>query len=263
MKKILKLLFPIILLPTITACQDKTHSIIAISPVNTEYGFIEASVDQVANLIESKQHFILETYTTTCSSCQELEPILKEYVTKNNKAIYRLKANSVDIEVLNEKLLDKYPNIFTERTVPSIKFIKNGTLTYNVNSNKFGTYSGLSKILNKHFLKSSIYIADNIEDYESFASSNLNHLIYSYDLNEKGSLDFANQYLINQDFTKAKKTLILINKVSFADKFANFCTKYTEGNEKFFAAIKDKKVIKTIDYSSADGNQIDEVISSL
>lgn len=261
MNKILKLLFPIILLPTITACQDKAHSVIAINAINSDSAFIEVSVDQLGSLIDSKQQFILEMYTTTCSHCKDLEVLLRSYVQKTGKAIYRLQADGVEREELYAKVLDKYPEIFPERYVPTIKYIKDGVLTYNVNSNKFGTYNGLSKILNNHFLSSNIFIANSLEEYESFAGNNGNHLIFSYDMDTKSSLEFANQYLVSSDFVKTKKTAILVNKSTFADKFADFCTKYTDGNEKFFSAIKDGEIVKTIDYTSADGNQINELIS--
>ena len=137
MKKILRLLLPILLVPSISACQDKEHSIIAIKTFDDSFNFVELNIDQLYNLIDSKQEFILELYTSYCSHCKDLEPKLVQFSQKENNVIYRLSLDFiVSQEDYDNRLVNKYPTIFVDEGTPQILFINNSELTYAVNSSK-------------------------------------------------------------------------------------------------------------------------------
>ena len=63
MKKFLLLLLPIALMPSITACQDKAHSIVAINTADKTYKYVDITSLQFERLMDQKQSFFIEFFT--------------------------------------------------------------------------------------------------------------------------------------------------------------------------------------------------------
>ena len=261
MKKILKIFFFPILIPTITACQDKAHSIVSLKAVNSDYIEIQCTVDQITNLIESKQQFVLECYSPTCSHCEDLKPKLEKYAKDTGNIIYKLDLSVLENEeAFNEKLHNKYSDIFPNSYVPAIRYIKDGALTYEVNSNKFSSYTALSKIMNKHFITSKCYIVNSKADFNTYLSNHSRFFALAYDLDNPKSLEIAAKYLLT---TENKKDTVLVNKSGFTGDFAEFLPFYGNTVETFLWVVdKENAQLKIIDYSLADDNQISEFISN-
>lgn len=264
MKKSVILFLPLLLVPFLSACQDEAHSIITIKTIDDNFTFVELDVDETKKLIESKQGFILECYTNYCVHCKNLEPLLVKYSQKHDNIIYRLDLGRFEnLEDFNEQLGNVYPDIFKEAVTPQILFINNGTLTYEVNSNKFSSYTALEKILNKHLLSSNIVMINSLEALEEYEKSNDKYFAFLYDMENKYSLNMSSTHIITKELAKSKKPLVLLNKAGFAEGFVDLLDHFN-ANVTTFASYKNGKEIKTVDYSMTDGgSQIDNLISNL
>lgn len=258
MKKLYLLLFPVMMLPILTSCKDVEHSVIAIK---RESGFAQVTINQLENLIDSKQSFALEMYTDWCSHCVDLEPLLVKYVEDENQTLYRLNVTDWESETFSY-YQEKYPSIFKGSYVPTIRFVKDGELTYEVDNNKFAKYSSLSRIMNKHFIDSSITMITSYNDFEKYAISHSNYLAVVYDLDDVLSLELSTKYIITSNVAKAKKDVILLNKTEIANDFVHFMSFFSTDADAFATLIKNNQQQKTIDYH-IDGYELGNMVSSL
>ncbi len=263
MKKTLLPLLLVIMSPLISGCQDKEHSVISIKTYDDSFNFVEVTPESVTTLINSGQHFALECYTTYCSHCNDLEPLLRKYSKENDNVIYRIDLGVFESsEQYKEVLTNPFPDIFKHSYVPQILYIKDNKLTYEVSDNKFSSYTALNKIMNKHMLSSNITMVNSLDALKEYENKNKNYVAYLYDLENKRSLDLAAEQIITSKNASAKKNLVLLNKAGFAENFAELQDYFNTDNI-FFASYKNESKIKTIDYSDDDGSKINELISNL
>ena len=251
------------LLPLISACQDTKHSIVEINHVKEERLFVELKTEQLVYLLESKQQFVLETYSPYCSHCADLEKHLDKYSKEKAKVIYRYDLTTIGSEEEFVRVFqNKYPDIFPNYSVPAIRYINEGKLTYEVSSNKFASYYGLAKIMDKHFAKSKITMIGSKDEYDTYKKSNNTYLIYGYDLTNEKSLELATKYLINEEIAKTEKSIILANKSIFDVNFEDFYALFNAETSYFATLIKDNEQIKTIDYTLDDGSELSSLLSA-
>ena len=262
MKKILTLLVPLFLAPTLCACQDTQHSIVAFKTATNNYSYVEINKDQVINLLESKQGFLLELYSPTCKSCEEIEPKLKKYVEETQNVIYKLNLMKVSEEDFEQELKENYPDIFTDRFVPQMMFIKDSRLTFNFNPNRLLSYSPAKNVLNRHFIDSSITLVNNFDEFLLLNEKNGKYLLATYDLDDQDTLSYTNKYIANDEVLKAKKPVFLINKASFAEEFSKITT-FFDTDKSSFIAVRNGDEKKTADMDVDDGSSFNEYLSIL
>ena len=263
MKKYYTLPLLLVLVPSISACQDTKHSIVAINNMGSDFGIVEISTGELLTLIESKQQFLLEQYSPNCSICKELKPLLQKYAKQEKKVIYTCNVNSLTEEDFEEFYITPYPDIFKGNYVPRLQFINKGKLTYEVSSSKFDSFFGLKSIINKHFLSSNITLIQTEEDLNAFTNMNENYVAYCYDLESEKSLSLANQYIITKEVANSKKPVVLINYSTYTGVFNDVCAKYNADFISFASLVKNGEVNKTIDYESADGSELNSLLVSL
>lgn len=259
MKKLKWIVFNIALLPLITGCQDKEHSIIAINTMGSGQSFIEVSVYQTRSMIDANQPFVLEVYNTTCEACKDLEPRLKSFAESSKKAVYRLNIGEVEQSVFQSQLRDAYPDIFIREYTPTIFFIKDKTLTYEVSPNKYSSTTALKSIMNKHFLSSKVTIINDSTSLETYEEKNKNYIAFAYDLDNGASLSLAADKLIN---AKLDNNVILLNKALMPTQFGTIKEKYNTSDDHFASSVKDGNIIKTINYLDDDGSSLNDLIST-
>ena len=262
MKKLLTLLVPIILAPAITGCQDKAHSITSIKTLDDAVLKQEINRDQIINLIESKQDFLLEIYSPTCTYCRELTPKLERYTKDTKRLIYTLDLSKVSEDDFNNNLHVKYPDIFDERLVPKVKFIQKGLLTFNFDGSSFDSYSNGKKIFNRHFNNSEIYLANSIDAIKNFEKNKTSYVFATYDMNDLEDAKYTSNYVINESVGNTKKPVILVNKVEFAEKFTEIQSYFNTSLESFIGS-KTNGEIKTIDMKTDDGSGFNDLLANL
>ncbi len=263
MKKYFSLPLLFALVPSISACQDTRHSIVAINNVGSNYGVVEITRTGLLNLLASKQQFIFEQYSPTCSHCDDLKPLLEKYARRQKKVIYRCDMFGLSKEDYEEHYQGPYPDIFTGLYVPRIQFVNDGKLTYEVNSAKFETYYGLTKIMDKHFFSSNIYMVQNEEDFLKFKNSHRNYLFYMYDQEDELSAKLAATYIINNEIAKAKKPVVLLNYITYTGNINTIYDMFNVDYYAFASLVQNNEITKTIDYSTADGSELNNLLASL
>ena len=258
MKKLICLLFPFMMIPTLTGCKDTAHSVVSI---NTENTMIDLEIVQLENLISSKQDFVIEIYTDYCSHCTDLKPILEQYVEDNNRLIYRLNVSSWDHDLF-AFYHEKYPHVFNDFYVPAIRFIKNNQLTYEVDSNNFATLKKLSGNMEKHFIDSNITMIDSWNGFQTYIADHQNYVAMLYDLDSSLSLELSAKHIVTKDVANAKKNVILLNKSEIAEEFNEFAAFFQTDTYSFASLVQDGEITKTIDYST-DGSELSNLISNV
>ena len=257
-------LLAILLSPMLVACQDTEHSILSINTAREEKYFIDLKTEELTELIDSKQQFVLEVYSPYCSHCANLEEHIIKYSKEKQRVIYRYDLTKIKTEEeFAVTLYANYPDIFPNYNVPAIRFVSNCKLTYEVSSNKFSSYYALSKIMDKHFSKSYITMIGSLNEYESYKKDHSNYVVYAYDLQYRHSLDLAATSLITNEFAKLKKEILLADLSAFEDDFDEFAQIFSASGTYFASTVKDNEQIKTIDYSLDDGTLINDLISLL
>ena len=264
MKRIRFALLLIALCPLVSGCQDKEHSVVSINRYGNGNPFIELNLygNSLQNILEAKQDFVLEVYSPTCESCINLEPILQKYAEKTNKIIYRLNIRDMTEDDYNTMLREPYPDIFASEYVPTISFISDGKLTYEVSPNKFGTYTGLKSVMNKHFTSSNITMISDISSFSDYVQNTKNYICYFYDLTSPYSVKYASEHIIKNSVAKNKTPVLLINTSALKNMELYDVQLYYETDITRFACIvKDGVITKSIDYSFDDGTSVQELIS--
>lgn len=262
MKKIFLPLIIAAILPSLSACKDEAHGIVAIKSFNKSFQFIELKREQFVNLVESGQEFLFEFYSSTCGHCEDLEPLLEKYSSSTGNIIYRIEATKVLGNDELEDLTKKYTGVFIDNFVPHVSFVKDKALTYDVPDEPLENYNQLKRSIDKHLISSKINMVNNYNDYVSYTNSKKDYLIYSYDLDNQKSLEIAYQNIINKQSKYLNKDIILLNKAGFASDFDKIQTSLNVSNTTFCALVKSKEVTKTIDYLT-DGNLVNEMLSNL
>ena len=257
--------FPLLfaLVPSISACQDTAHSIIAINNMGSDFGVVELTKAGLLNLLESKQQFVFEQYSPTCSHCDDLKPLLEKYAKNQKKIVYRCNMYGLTHEEFDEQYKKPYPDIFTDYYVPRVQFVNEGKLTYEVNAAKFESYYGLKSIMDKHFLSSKIYMVQTAENFIAFKKSHKDYVFYMYDQEDSLSASLAATYIINNEIAKAKKPVVLLNYITYTGNIDAIYEMFNVEYYAFASLVKDNEIIKTIDYSTADGSELNSLLASL
>ena len=253
----------IALCPLMSACNDKEHSVITINSYDNQNPFVELLPENISNLIENKQDFVLEIYSPTCQTCIELEPILEKYCKKQNRVVYRLNTHLISEDVYIDVLQEPYPDIFHNDYVPNILFISDGKLTYEVSPNKFGSYNGLKSVMNKHFTTSKITMINELSAFRTYVEKNDNYVCYFYNYEDQISIKFAASYIINEEIAKSKTPVVLLNQNTIGEEsFEEVISYYLPDCASFACMVKNKEIIKTIDYASDDGSELIDLLAS-
>ena len=178
--------------------------------------------------------------------------------------IYKLDLSTLENEeTFNQKLHDKYSDIFPNAYVPAIRFIKDGHLTYEVNATKFGSYSALSNIMKKHFISSNFSIVESATSFNIYLQEHKDFYTIAYDLDNPRSLEVTAKYLLTNENAKNKKNVLLVNKVGFDGNITGVLPHEGDEPETFLAYIdvsNDK--MKITDYMTASDDQISSFVST-
>lgn len=255
MKKLLLCLFPIILCPSLSACQDKAHSITPIHILGDETHGIEITPENFALLYESGHQFAVEFYSPYCTHCEELNPKIEKYISETKNLIYRFDLTKFESIEKQKEFIAKYSNVITDEYVPAIRFISQKALTYEVDSSKFDSYKKLRQIMNGHFLSSHINIASSKKSVDEFLKNKSSYLVYGYDLDNESSISLAAKNIITQGFALKDIRVLLLNLKDFdTSDYETIKNHYGALSNNFIARVDNNEIIKVADYTASDFN---------
>lgn len=253
MKKLWLALFPIILCPSLSACQDKEHSITPIHVIGEDTKGLSITSQEFEYLYRSGQEFAVEFYSPYCSHCEELNPKLEKYMSETKNLIYRFDLTKFDSTEEKNEFIARYSNVIVDEYVPAIRFVKNGQLTYEVESTKFDSYTKLRQTLNGHFLSSHINISSSKKTMDEYTKNKSTYLVYAYDMLSLSSVKYASNYIINQSFAKKEMPVLLLNCKDFDSSEYNLIkSNYGIQYDTFVAKIENNELTKIADFSAND-----------
>ena len=260
MKKVILCLLTTILIPALSACQDKSHSVISIN-VNSKYdSYVELNINSLKNLIESGQDFILESYSPTCGHCEDLKEKLDKYIKQENQTIYRMDLSTLTQDEMNH-LESTYPDIYPNSYVPSINFVKDKKLTYTIDPYKFDNYKTVTSNIKNHSIKSTITIVNSYEAFEEYVTNEDHYLVFAYDLENFDSLRQAKEQLICNKILKEKINVLLINNQQIDSRLIDVCQYFNTEVVHFASVIENNAQKKTINYLEDDGSALENLVS--
>ena len=121
----------------------------------TTEGFINTSISDAAQKIESGDAFILQFSKTTCRYCKELEAIESPYLLEREISIYRVSTNDEESEYDSES--DFITKNFSDRKIVlSVYWVKDGEV--------------LNKLSIVDKQNQSYILSERIEDNEAYFS---------------------------------------------------------------------------------------------
>ena len=272
MKKILVFL-PVVLLSSLTACGgvDTAHAVA--SPINYDAKIYKTGVEAafeigpyaLYDMLNNKESFVIEFYSPTCGSCQVFEPVLSEYINKTNFQWYRFntRMNKEDEEFFIDVVMEEHKDTLGGLdSVPSVYYIKEGKLSYEVNYQKFSSYTAFSKIANKHFIRSSMYTVSTLKGLESYLCDYKDTVLYVYDNTSTVSNDVY-QTIYSKSQGKRNSVIILYKNSMKQEDYMEISTKLGHNyTDNFACLIEGGEIKKTVDYTSDGGASFKEYITS-
>ncbi len=251
MKKYLLFLASLVLLPFMSACQDTAHSIIAIKNIDSDVYSIELSLDELQTLIDNKQQFVVEFYSPYCGHCQDLNELLVQYVKETNNIYYRFDASKMTLEEF-AYFHSEYPSIFPNEYVPSIRFVKDGVLTYEVDNTKHESYKALKSIMNKHFLSSNVSITSSFDNITQYGKEHEERILFAYDITNPISIKIASDKIMTTSYS-SKHNVLFMNKREMDSDLEIVKSIYQIDVDTFIVKVEKEKWIVG-DYSTSSFN---------
>ena len=272
MKKIL-IILPALLMCTLTACDavDKEHAVIA--PVNYDAQKFKKGIEctfeispyTLYDMLENKESFVIEFYRPSCGGCMAFQPVLEQYINATNYQWYRLNTELPQDErdfFINVVMVDFASVLGGLTAVPTVYYIKDGNLSYELSSNKFESYTAFSKIANKHFIKTSLYTVSTLSGLYEFFKDKQNAVLYVFDNTSSVSVDVY-KTIYSKSAGKSNPVMILYkNQMHVGAYYAimdAFGRSYTDN---FVCLIENGEIKKTVDYMYDDGASFKEYITS-
>lgn len=93
---------------------------------DAEKYFIEVSNKVLTQLLDSEEDFILYIGRPTCSTCEELTPILKKQVKELRQVVYYYNTDNARQE--NNEEMTELIGALDVKLVPTILYLNNGTI---------------------------------------------------------------------------------------------------------------------------------------
>ena len=272
----------LLILPlALTGCNKKNPN--AIYVMNNYDSIAEAwdgvGVDITANefidKLDSKQTFPLLFYSNECSHCTNVKEILKVFNRDSHVVFYQLEYKDTEYELLINKEVErivlvcttgegmcmtanryKLPSIFTDDVyTPRIMLFNEGTLSYEINSNKMSSKKALIPLLESLFKDSNLSMAFSKSGLLNYNNSHNSYLAFVYDSTNKLSNELFGQYIMNKGLSNQNNALIIDKKNIKSECFNYFCTNFgfNQEDSSYIYLYQNGEKIKTINYALDDG----------
>lgn len=171
MKKLLKLILPILLLTSFSSCSKKDKAIL-LQKENVD-SFVYIKNDELDDLINSKNDFVLVVGQEGCSTCDLIKPIITSYIKKYQYIIYWVEIDEY------KKVAPSY-SLDSDIMSSTVLIFNDGKMQKKLSYEKYLYYDidNFELTMEKEVKSSHIF---SLNDYESFIySSSFNMLKTNY-----------------------------------------------------------------------------------
>lgn len=192
-KKLQMLLIGSALLTILSGCRPQSEDRILIPKVNSaeineDSALLPLTYEMTKAFMEGKRSFILYFGSPLCHFCNELKPLLIDYVSKTKTEIYCLDATSLTYE----QNFDYFKSTFSLRGTPTITLIKNGEIIHQeVGSQNLKTGVAVSNFFRNHIF-TSLYT--HRIDLSIPLPKNEKSVLFTYDFNNSEHQKVINTY---------------------------------------------------------------------
>lgn len=146
-----------------------------------------ADNDLLIKLSETKQDYVVYTYSENCSFCVSFLPILKNYLLETHHLIYSYNATSNNLTALNEAL----PDVYSVLGTPNMSFFKDGQKISELASSRFQNAHNFKIAFESYISLSNI---EEVYDYNLVLSilNKTNIIVYFYE--DENSYEFYKEH---------------------------------------------------------------------
>lgn len=251
-RKTILLLLPLLLL---TSCGANKAAILRVNDfdyIANEKKLsetVDISTAQLINMMESGMSFPLLFHSNNCSSCHVVSDFTENYISATDSLIYSYEYSTKVNEYtsLNAYNPDLFPLKFS---TPRFLIFKNGSLSIEINSSKFGSYKLFSNSLKAFLKQSNLYSLTSFESFEAFKTTYSSYAFFTYNSQNVDSLKVYNNYIyVNANKLKTPILAIDVNKLSqdSIDSFKQYFSIMSIFN--VFNIVDNSSLIESVNYS--------------
>ena len=267
MKKIKFLFLPLLAISSLSGCNqiDKEHSILpflnydskAIG-TNSNEDYLKYTYEitpfRLHELLDHQATFPLYLYGEHCIHCNNFKPILGQYIKNTHRQFYKC---TFKTEEEYNFVVNDYPEVFKNYTgTPSMLFIKDGELTYQVANTKFQSYEAFATIVKKHFYEGNLYTIDSLDGLKYYLNDYKDTFIYCYDDASNVSIEIFKTIYDKMLNNKSQNLLILNKNEILEENYKDICDYFELHIDDIFAInVTNGELTKTADYT-ADGGEL-------
>lgn len=208
----------------------------------------DITTDRLINLIDNSFVNVF-FYSSTCTPCLDAINMVERYEKETDILLYHYDVNNANYNLL----LNKYDFLDSNINYPSIMLLEKGEFKYEINEDKFSSYSNFKKIIDSHLLNKNLYILTKEESLNSYLNEYETSLVFVYDSSNSDQLVFFDEHLRNS-LNKNNKNILLLDRnycetVLFSSLFNYF---NIEENITNFIGYYDQEIKRFADYMIND-----------
>ena len=267
MKKIKFLFLPLLAISSLSSCNqiDKEHSILPFLNYDSKAIGADSNEDylkytyeitpfRLHELLDHQATFPLYLYGEYCIHCNNFKPILGQYIKNTHRQFYKC---TFKTEEEYNFVVNDYPEVFKNYTgTPSMLFIKDGELTYQVANTKFQSYEAFATIVKKHFYEGNLYTIDSLDGLKYYLNDYKDTFIYCYDDASNVSIEIFKTIYDKMLNNKSQNLLILNKNEILEENYKDICDYLELHIDDIFAInVTNGELTKTADYT-ADGGKL-------
>jgi len=218
--------------------------------------FLDVNADKIIAMIQAQMDFPLFVYSSDCTHCATIMPLVENYIKANKSTIYKFDAlNSVEFN----KLITAYPNKFyIGMTTPTFYMFSNDRCD-SIPQENMNTEQSLKRVLDQYLQKSKTYTCIDVDGYTTYNAFEGDKLYFIINGETAAYNGFFSIIIKEKAFKSSKTTLFIDYNIISSNLDSTLTTEYT--------TYKDLLIIKTaskttkIDFN-ASPNEAYEAVNS-
>lgn len=189
---------------------------IASSDISSDNAYRYVDFKTLDNLIKSNSEFIFYLSSTTCTSCQEFEPIMVNYIQNTHQLVYKMNADTQFEDF--QQLYNTYADYFNGLSyTPGIYIFGDGAGSYQISNSRISNLNMFTTAMKEKVYESNVYSISNFSSLDSYLGMQNRSYLLFYDRSNSEYANYYNSYL-KESVNKFDKNIIIVELSQFSDK---------------------------------------------
>lgn len=189
---------------------------IAFGEINSNNAYRYVDYEMLDNLITSNSEFIFYLSSTTCSSCQEFEPIMVDYIKNSTQLVYKMNADKQQEDF--EKLYNNYSDYFNGLSyTPGIYIFGDGVGGYQISNSRISNLNMFTTAMKEKLYESNVYSVSKYSVLDSYLSNHEKSYVLFYDRSNKQYSEYYNS-MLKEEVNQFKKELLVVELSLLTDE---------------------------------------------